>query len=104
MPVASYRRLNLSRFKLAVAIGILSITIIAAPFTALGEYDGGWVQLFNGKDLTGWKTHPNNPGKWRVENGMIVSRGRQVSHLFTARDDYQDFQFRIEAKISDKGN
>ena len=94
----------MSRFNLAVAIGILSIAIIAAPFTALGENDGGWVQLFNGKDLTGWKTHPNNPGEWRVENGTIVSHGWKVSHLFTVRNDYQDFQFRIEAKISDKGN
>src|SRR5437016_5201391 len=24
----------------------------------------GWVSLFNGKDLTGWKTHPVAPGDW----------------------------------------
>ncbi|MCC6420203.1 MAG: DUF1080 domain-containing protein [Gemmataceae bacterium] len=66
--------------------------------------DGGWVQLFNGKDLTGWKTHPKNPGKWRVENGMIVSGGDKVSHLFSDRADYENFHYRIEAKINDKGN
>jgi len=62
------------------------------------------VQLFNGKDLTGWKTHPKNPGKWRVEGGMLVSSGKEVSHLFSDRGDYQDFDFRIEAKINDQGN
>src|SRR5205807_10338810 len=64
----------------------------------------GWVQLFNGKDLTGWQSHPKNPGKWRVEDGVIVSDGLDVSHLFSKRDDYENFHYRIEAKIGDKGN
>ncbi len=64
----------------------------------------GWVQLFNGKDLTGWKTHPDNPGEWRVEDGILHSGGKKVSHLFTERGDYGNFHFRIEAKINDKGN
>ncbi len=34
-----------------------------------------WVQLFNGKDLTGWTTHPRGPGQWKVEDGAIVSSG-----------------------------
>jgi hypothetical protein len=68
------------------------------------EGEKGWVQLFNGKDLTGWKTHPKSPGKWRVENGAIVSGGTAVSHLFSDRDDYENFQYRIEAKINDMGN
>jgi hypothetical protein len=63
----------------------------------------GWVQLFNGKDLTGWKTHPKNPGDWKVEEGAIVGRG-PVSHLFSEKGDYENFRYRIEAKISDKGN
>src|ERR1700756_3955244 len=42
----------------------------------------GWVQLFNGKDLTGWKTHPNNPGHWEVKDGVIVGRGWEVSPPF----------------------
>jgi hypothetical protein len=63
----------------------------------------GWVQLFNGKDLTGWKTHPNNPGKWTVEDGAIVGTG-PVSHLFSEKGDYENFHYRVEAKINDKGN
>jgi hypothetical protein len=64
----------------------------------------GWVQLFNGKNLDGWKSHPKSPGKWRVEGGMIVSGGKDVSHLFSERGDYENFHYRIEAKINDKGN
>jgi hypothetical protein len=35
--------------------------------------NGGWKQLFNGKDLTGWK-HVG-PGEHYVEDGLIKSRG-----------------------------
>jgi hypothetical protein len=31
----------------------------------------GFVSLFNGRDLTGWKMHGTQPGKWRVENGVL---------------------------------
>jgi hypothetical protein len=97
---------------------------------ARGDDKEGWVQLFNGKDLTGWKIHPmpspaitevtekkvdgkvvafegTVKGKkiplWRVEDGMIIGGG-PPSHLFTERDDFTDFQFRVEAKINDHGN
>lgn len=93
----------------------------------------GWIPLFNGKDLTGWKIHPNpNPGAyaktvavkgdgdavvgfagetkdgktiplWTVKDGLLVGSGPH-SHLFTEKDDYTDFKYRIEAKINDKGN
>jgi len=97
---------------------------------ALAYDKATWVPIFNGKDLTGWKMHPTPhkdigeitekkvdgkvvafeamvKGKkvplWRVEDGSIVGGG-PPSHLFTERDDYTDFYFRVEAKINDKGN
>src|SRR5262249_3304870 len=66
--------------------------------------DKGWVQLFNGKDLTGWKTHPKTPGRWEVNDGVLSGRGKDVSHLFSERGDYTNFHYRLEAKINDKGN
>jgi hypothetical protein len=63
----------------------------------------GWVQLFNGKDLTGWKVYPKGTGNWKVEDGCIVGSGK-ASHLFSERGDYKDFHFRVEAMINDKGN
>lgn len=60
----------------------------------------GWVQLFNGKDLTGWKTHPDQPGAWSVNGqGELVGSGA-VSHLFTERGDYTDLLSRTRAKIN----
>jgi hypothetical protein len=63
----------------------------------------GFVQLFNGKDLTGWKTHPDDKAKWEVVDGVIVGTG-PAGHLYSDRGDYENFTYRIEAKISDSGN
>src|SRR5262249_21983127 len=64
----------------------------------------GWVQLFNGKDLTGWKSHPQQPGNWRVEEGLLIGSGPgRVSHLFSERDDYENFHLRAEARINFRG-
>lgn len=63
----------------------------------------GWIQLFNGKDLTGWKTHPDDKAKWEVIDGLLVGTG-PAGHLFSEKGDYDNFLYRVEAKISDKGN
>jgi hypothetical protein len=66
--------------------------------------DRGWVSLFNGRDTAGWKTHPKQPGNWRVENGVLIGSGPQPSHLYSERGDYKDFHLRVEARINDGGN
>jgi serine/threonine protein kinase/Leucine-rich repeat (LRR) protein len=58
-----------------------------------------WVQLFNGKDLTGWKFHPDQPGDWNVRDGVLRGSTRQ-SHLFSQRGDYENFRLRAEVKIN----
>jgi len=89
---------------LALAVVVLSFGLLG-PTRAQEAKKGvdGWVRLFDGKTLKGWKAHPKSPGKWSVEDGAIVGRG-PVSHLFSERGDYQDFHFRVEAMINDKGN
>lgn len=76
---------------------------LKSPATAGSDADFAWQSLFNGRDLTGWMTHPQQPGNWRVEEGTIVGAG-SVSHLFTTRDDFRDFEFRGEVRLSQDGN
>lgn len=80
---------------------LCAICLSVAP--AMAQDSEGFVQLFNGKDLTGWKTHPDDKAVWKVEDGMIVGTG-PAGHLFTERDDFTDFVYRLHIKISDKGN
>lgn len=58
----------------------------------------GWVQLFNGEDLTGWDTLL--PDTSKVENGAIVGKG--VAYLYTSKT-YRNFHCRIEAKMNAQG-
>src|SRR5262249_16752263 len=94
---------NTMRYRLMLAI--LAAVAVALPVGGdeKKEKKDGWVELFNGKDLTGWKVYPKGTGKWKVEDGVIVGSGN-ASHLFTERGDYKNFHFKVEAMINDKGN
>lgn len=132
--------MRLERFSGKVAVRPLLAGVVVALAAAAGAVgqdtgdkadDAGWVQLFNGKDLTGWKLHPQpsrditevlaiktsdgpitgydgvlKDGKkvhlWRVENGELIGSG-PPSHLFSEKE-YDNFHYRIEAKINDGGN
>jgi hypothetical protein len=88
----------------ALALLALSLSFTAAADTEKPKDDDkGWVQLFNGKDLDGWVSLPQDKARWSVKDGSIVGEG-PVGHLYTKRDDYENFDFKIEAMISDGGN
>lgn len=82
---------------LALFAGAISSTVSAQ------EEKEKWVALFNGKDLTGWKTHPDDKAKWEVQDGLIIGTG-PAGHLFSERGNYKNFKFRVEVSIGDKGN
>jgi hypothetical protein len=92
-------------------LGVLvAAACVAAALPVVGdekkdspEPGKGWVQLFNGKDLTGWKVYPRGTGNWKVKDGAIVGSGN-ASHLFSERGDYKNFHARAQVKINDKGN
>jgi hypothetical protein len=80
----------------------LVLFVLSSVAIAGGEKEA-WIELFNGKDLTGWKTHPDDKAKWEVKDGAIVGTG-PAGHLFSERGDYENFRYRVEAKIGDKAN
>ena len=57
----------MSRFHFCLCLFLLCMPL------ALQAQSGEWQQLFNGKDLTGWK-HVG-PGSHSVEDGLITSKG-----------------------------
>jgi hypothetical protein len=62
----------------------------------------GFTDLFNGKDLSGWKK-VNGNGEFRIEDGQIVGFGEKVkSNTFLRTEKtYKDFDFRFEMKFDD---
>ncbi|MBN1673350.1 MAG: DUF1080 domain-containing protein [Kiritimatiellae bacterium] len=59
-------------------------------------------ELFNGKDLTGWKA-TGNPGAWGVEDGMIKCTPAKGGNLCTEAQ-YGDFELTLEYKTEPKVN
>lgn len=97
-----------------VLLASFALAVLAQPSLAAGgkdkdkNKDDGWVPIFNGKDIEGWKISYGGKGNkenslWKVVDGVIVSDG-EVSHLFSPRGDYENFEVRAEIKINDKGN
>lgn len=109
----------------------LALALALSLAAAAPAADDGFVQLFNGKDFTGWKL-PDPPsgqfkgkkevkdkdgkvtefigvlkdGKevtlWKIKDGLIVGGG-PMSHLYTDTEA-DDFHLRVEVMINDKGN
>jgi hypothetical protein len=65
--------------------------------------NSGWVLLFNGKDLSGWKT--NGEEKWAVEQGTILceSTANKYGYLTTEKT-YRDFDLKLKFKSEAPGN
>jgi hypothetical protein len=89
---------------LAALLGLLVLSAITLQAADEKKTDDKcWTQLFNGKDLTGWKTHPDDKATWEVKDGVLIGTG-PAGHLFSERDDYDNFRYRVEAMINDNGN
>jgi len=61
------------------------------------------VQLFNGKDLAGWKMDKPDPAKsWTVENGTLVTPGNGPEIITDSK--FEDFRLHIEFKCGPDSN
>ena len=88
--------------------------------------DGGFVSMFNGKDLTGWKGLVENPiarskmtpkelaekqvkadeimrRDWKVVNGLLVFDGKGYDNLCSEKD-YGDIEMYVDWRIAPKGD
>ena len=60
-------------------------------------------ELFNGKDLSGWKTSdPAVATKWKVENGTLVSPGHGAELISDAK--FEDFKLHVEFNCAPGSN
>lgn len=77
---------------------LLAITLMLNP--AFGE--DGWVSLFDGKTLDGWKKAVENPDTLKVEDGKLVVDGPR-SHLFydgpVENANFKNFELKLEVYI-----
>jgi len=100
-------RLALSAVALALAAGVaLAGSVKVADPDAPKPDKDGWYQLFNGKNLEGWKASENKDC-FKVADGCIVANGKR-SHLFyvgpVCDHDFKNFELVAEVKTFPKSN
>ncbi len=88
-------------FCAAACFGAMALSARAAG----GESDG-WLSLFDGRSLAGWKA-AENPDAFRVEDGAIVAHGTR-GHLFyvgqVQNHDFKDFVMEAEVMTAPGSN
>lgn len=86
---------------LAFAASLLTVTVAAKS----PKDEPGFVSLFDGKSMAGWKVAEENPDSWKVADGMLVCDGPR-SHLFYDGDlaPLKDFHFKAEVMTTPGSN
>ncbi|MHC4510423.1 MAG: 3-keto-disaccharide hydrolase, partial [Planctomycetota bacterium] len=96
-----------------MALSLILAAAQSAPVVASEAAGKGWISLFDGKTLDGWRAGENSE-TFRVqssgllpEDGVIMAHGRR-SHLFyagpVADHNFKNFELKAEIKTSPKSN
>ncbi|EGF27844.1 3-keto-disaccharide hydrolase [Rhodopirellula baltica] len=90
---------------LASAISINPIVKADDAATNTSAQETGFVSLFDGESLDGWKKSTENPDSWQVEDGMLVCKGERC-HLFYVGDlaPLTNFHFKADVKVMPGSN
>jgi hypothetical protein len=81
-----------------------SLIVLLIAFAVTGMAKNPKQQLFNGKDLTGWKIYGTE--KWYVKDGILICESgpdKQYGYLATEKY-YNDFILEVEFKQEANGN
>ncbi len=87
---------------------LLMIVVVGLPNGANAEEptpEEGFVALFNGESLEGWRLAEENKESWKVEDGMLVCEGER-SHLFYDGElaPFKNFHFKAEVMTTPGSN
>ena len=79
---------------------LLSLLALASGSIAAAADTDGWVSMFNGKDLTGWKSNDEVPNAFYVMNGLLKVHGGRAHLYFVGADGKANFKnFEFKAKV-----
>jgi len=80
------------------------VLMTCTPSPSPGE-EGGWVDLFNGKDLDGWLRR-GGKAEYRAENGEIVGQTvpNTSNSFLCTKKNYANFILELEFKVDSRLN
>lgn len=73
--------------------------LILLALAGTSHAEDGWLNLFDGKTLKGWK-EAGGKGSFTVHDGKIVAQGKPMGHLFYEGDagaaEFKNFELKIQ--------
>lgn len=82
---------------------LLAVAAMLLPMSVMAQDPAdGWVKIFNGKDLEGWKANDTEGEFYVTDEGEIAGKGGRC-HLFYM-EELQEFEMKIDVYINDGGN
>ncbi|HZT42324.1 MAG TPA: DUF1080 domain-containing protein [Chthonomonadaceae bacterium] len=81
---------------------LFALLLSLAASTAQAR-DNGFVRLFDGKTLDGWKLVGQTGPGYKVQDGILVCPPGESGNLFTIKE-YSDFIFRFDFKLTEAAN
>ncbi len=92
--------------RIFLAVLVICLTSSANQLAFGQENNDGWISLFDGKTLNGWKASENK-STFSVRDGMIVAQGPR-SHLYYAgpveNANFRDFEFKADVMTKPGAN
>ncbi|MGA3167575.1 MAG: DUF1080 domain-containing protein [Terriglobia bacterium] len=62
------------------------------------------IDLFNGKDVSGWLGQdPGRPLGWSVKDGILMNQGKGANNIYSTQK-FNDFQLEVEFNVDPKSN
>jgi hypothetical protein len=92
-----------------MATMLASLLVPAALLPALSagakDEDKGWIQLFNGKDLTGWRNFKKKDISkgWQVMDGALCRVDKSAGDIVTL-DQFDNFVLELDYKVPEHAN
>jgi len=88
----------------ALLLACLTVLPSLAQDSSKTTDETGFVSLFDGKSMNGWKVNENQ-ASWSVKDGLLVCQGER-SHIFYVGDDkpFKNFHFKAEVMTEPNSN
>jgi hypothetical protein len=88
----------------ALLLACLAVLPTLAQDSGKTADETGFVSLFDGKSMNGWKVNENQ-SSWAVKDGLLVCQGER-SHIFYVGDDkpFKNFHFKAEVMTEPNSN
>jgi hypothetical protein len=89
------------RMRLAAALLLIVPALSGTVFTQSPD-TAKFVDMFNGRDLSGWVNINTNPDTWKIRDGMLICSGRPIG-VMCSEKQYENFVLHIEWRHMESG-